>query len=809
MKYRKFNQGWKFWNEKNSFALVWNTPQDSEEVTLPHDAMHTRRPYAESPNGSSSGYRDGGNYVYVKSLFAPEEFRNRSLMLKFEGVYMNSFVYVNEQLAGKCPNGYVPFHVELNNFLRYGEANEIRVIVKNGTMNNSRWYSGGGIYRDVYLLESGLLSIVPDGVQIRTETLEDDYAILSISTELSNRSHSSAELTLETSILDPEGRLASFEKTILFMSGGQKRRMTSRVSIDAPDLWEEESPKLYSCETVVRQEGSILDQSRTSFGIRNIQVDAKQGFRINGRRVNLRGACIHHDSGLLGAATYYDAQYRQIKRLKEAGFNAVRMAHNTIAPAMLRACDELGMYVMDEAFDMWTRCKSDYDYGMFFGEFWEQDIEAMVRKNFNHPSVIMYSIGNEIPEIGTPYGSQIAQALSEKIKALDGSRFTLSGINGVFAAGDKVDQIVADVSSRLKSEGIIEGDVNNFMALMADHMDKIVQHPIITDRLEKACPATDIAGYNYMTARYEGDGKQYPNRIIVGSETYPPTIAENWKLVKALPYVIGDFTWTGWDYIGEAGVGIPGYALGEGGFGAKYPCQLAYCGDFDLTGSRRPLSFLREIVFGYRADAYIAVQNPHNYGRELMYTPWILSDAVPSWTWPGCEAEPVIVEVYSPGDEVELLLNGRSLGRKPAGEPVGYRVLFEIAYHPGQLTAVTYSDGKETGKTILCTAGNGRKLETDSWYGDQDGLVFVDIFLTDEQGILAADEAGDLSIEVEGDIRLMGFGTGDPKPFYHYTGMVTRVFGGRAMAILKKASPERSGRITLRYSESAAAEVII
>ena len=800
---QKWNDNWKFWVDKDSFALVWDIPEIARDITLPHDAMLEKPAHADSLNGGNTGFRDGDIYTYVKMLHAPEEYKEKTVTLKFEGVYMNAFVYVNGQLAAKSPFGYTTFYAPLNDFLKYGEDNEIRVQVRAGAMTNSRWYSGAGIYRDVYLLESGLMHIVPEGVQVKTENADDAYATLRVATELENKTAVSQDLVIETVIKDDEENVVAKECTSATIFAGENRTLKQRILVENPKLWSAENPKLYTFETKVYENTEakeLLDEAADTFGIRTLAVDAKRGFRVNGKSVNLRGGCIHHDSGLLGAATYEDAQYRQILKMKEAGFNAIRMSHHPMAPAMLRACDEIGMYVMDETFDMWNRLKSNYDYGLYFQEWWEKDVTAMVRKDYNHPSVVLYSVGNEIPEIGTDKGAQTCQELSDKIRSLDDTRYTLASINGVFAAGDKVDQIVADVVAGLSAEGKIDGNVNDFMSLMDGHMDEIVVHKTISERLEKACAGVDIAGYNYMTARYEQDGKAYPNRVIVGSETYPPEIARNWELVERLPHVIGDFTWTGWDYIGEAGVGIPAYKWGEGGFGAAFPAQLAYPGDFDITGFRRPASYYREAVFGLRKKPYIAVQNPTHYGEFLIKTPWVISDAAASWNWDGMEGKPAIVEVYAQGDEVELLLNGTSLGKKAAGKEAGFRTLFETTYEPGILTAISYENGHEIGRNELATAGCERTLcvEKEEYGGLKNAkqeLVYVQVEMRDQNGVLAADDNQKITLSVDGEVEVLGFGSGNPKPNYNFNEGVTELFGGRAQIIVKK--PEGKATLTV------------
>ncbi|MCI6464189.1 MAG: DUF4982 domain-containing protein [Faecalicatena sp.] len=794
----KFNDNWKFWIEGDSFALVWNIPDIAREVTLPHDAMIEKPAHEESLNGGNTGYRDGDVYNYVKLFQAPEEYKDKTVMLKFEGVYMNAFVYVNGQLAGKNPFGYTTFYVPLNNFLRFGQENEIRVQVRNGAMTNSRWYSGGGIYRDVYLLVSDLVHIVPEGVQVKTESADEEYAVLHVDTELENCFHTPAELVLETVIQDAAGNTAAQDRTLVTVFAQDKRKMSQRMTVVRPEMWSAESPALYTCVTCLIQDGTVIDKSKEKFGIRTLSLDAKRGLRVNGSTVKLRGACIHHDSGLLGAATYDSVQFRQIRKLKEAGFNAVRMSHHPMAPAMLRACDELGMYVMDETFDMWNRCKSNYDYGLYFQEWWEKDVTAMVRKDFNHPSVILYSVGNEIPEIGTDHGAKICHDLSSKIKELDDTRFTLASINGVFAAGDQVDRIVADVVSDLSKAGKIDGNVNDFMTLMDGHMDEIVVHNAITERLERACAGVDIAGYNYMTARYEMDGEKYPNRVIVGSETYPPEIARNWNLVEKLDHVIGDFTWTGWDYIGEAGVGVPAYQWGEGGFGAGFPCQLAYPGDLDITGFRRPASYYREAVFGLSTKPYIAVQDPNRYGQQLIKTPWVISDTVSSWTWGGCDGKPVVVEVYSQGKETELFINGKSCGRKPAGKAAGFRTLFETTYEPGTILAVSYDeDGNQMGQMELHTAGEDRNLVLTAEPEMKDQFIYIDAVLCDQDGNTATDSDMKITLDVEGCAEAVGFGSGNPKPKYNFNEGVTETFHGRAQIVLMRTG---SGKVQVKVS---------
>ena len=794
---QKFNQNWKFWVDKNAFALVWSVPDFAKDVTLPHDAMLEATPYADSPNQGKAAFRDGAPYTYVTWITPTEEDRSKTLMLHFDGVYMNAKVFINEEFAAKQPNGYTGFTVPLNGHLRYGEKNEIRVTVKNNGMPNSRWYSGGGIYRDVYLLSGGKAYIKPQGVQITTERLDGDCASLRIRTELKNRCCHSRDLTVVCKLFDNDGKLTVKDSFPVTLFEGEERTASRRVTLPFPRPWSDENPNLYTVETELYEGDTLLDKDITVTGIRVLSLDAKHGLRVNGKSVKLRGACIHHDSGVLGAATYYDAEYRRIRMMKDAGFNAIRMSHHPAAPALLQACDELGMYVMDETFDMWHRFKGDSDYALFFEEWWEEDTEAMVRKDYNHPSVILYSVGNEIPEIGTRHGAKTCHDLCEKLRELDPTRYTLASVNGVFAAGDRMGEILGDIVANLPPEEI-QGDVNDFMTMQEQHMDKIVRHRAITERLDMAFSSCDIGGYNYMTARYEEDVANYPHRIIVGSETEPPSIAENWRLVKKHSQIIGDFLWTGWDYLGEAGLGVPAYQFGEGGFGAQFPCQLAYCGDFDITGFRRPLSYFHEMIYGLTDTPHIAVQRPDKYGEHVIKTPWILSDSVSSWTYPDTEGKPVVVEVYSPGDEVELLLNGESLGRKPAGEQAGYYVLFDTVYQPGTLEAVSYRNGVVIGTSCLVTAEGPCHLTAEAEMpGNEEGLTYINITKLAENGTVAthADEA--IFVTVDENACILGFGSGDPKPVHNYSGTENKTFNGRALLVVQKKDPCSSAAVTV------------
>ena len=793
-----WNDGWLTWQEKDAFALVWSIPSDARQVTLPHDAMLEQPAHAGSPNGGNTGYRDGGVYVYYKNLFAPAEWKSQTVALKLEGSYCNTSVFINGQLAAQHPNGYTGFLVPLNGFLRYDADNEVRIFVRNVT-SSSRWYSGGGLYRDVYLLTSPLACIAEEGVWAVTESLDPELAVIRIQTELTSRSPLTVPCTLETELLDPHQRTAAKVQTPLTLAANSTVTVPQRIAVDNPKPWSAETPFLYTCRSRLVCSDGQTDEVETSIGIRTLTVDARRGMRINGQSVKLLGGCIHHDNGLLGAAEYEQAEIRRIRKMKEAGFNAIRMSHHPASPALLRACDQVGMYVMDEAFDMWTRAKTELDYSSSFADHAIQDVTALARSARSHPSVVLYSIGNEIPECATDLGARIGGQLTAAIRQADPTRPITAGINGVFMAGDVIDQILASIlpAEAGTNEG---GNVNNFMTAMDTHMDEIVTHPALTERLDKACAFLDVSGYNYMTARYALDAERCPDRVMVGSETYPPAFAANWAEVQRLPQVIGDFTWTGWDYIGEAGVGIPAYHFGEGSFGAQFPCQLAYCGDLDITGFRRPASYYRQIAAGLRTDPYIAVQNPYHYGETLIKTSWVISDSTHSWTWPDCEGKPAVVEVYANADTVELFCNGVSVGVQ---KPEGCIARFETVYTPGTLKAVACRAGAPLGQDTLETVGSVTGLtiapEADTLPGS---LCWLNVQLTDADGHLNPSQERQLTLHLEGGAQLLGFGSADPKPGQYPAG-TTRTFGGRAQIILRQIGGPYTVTVTADSGETA------
>jgi hypothetical protein len=791
------NHGWTYRRKANEFAEISGAFEAPTPVTLPHDAQITNPRDPGLSNGSSTGYFDGGTWEYTRTLSVPTEWADRRVFLEFEGVYRSSMVYINGALAGQWAAGYTGFTVALNDYLEFGADNT--VVVEARVHRDSRWYTGAGIHRPVHLIVTDPVYIPTDGILVIASDISEDFATVTVETEVVNTAGRRVGVRSRVRLLGPDGTVVAESSSPATLTSGEETTLRHRMAVPSPSLWSLAEPSLYVAATTLEVDGVPADERQVRFGIRDLQVDARRGLRLNGVETKLRGACIHHDNGLIGAAAIGRAEYRRVELLKEAGFNAIRSSHNPLSRAMLDACDELGMLVMDEAFDQWTRSKNDFDYALDFTTWWERDVEAMVRKDRNHPSVFAYSTGNEIPEVASPHGGRWARVIANRIRELDSSRFITNAVNGQLAVMHEwIAQAMAESDGDTSAfEGM---GINTMMTQLGEFGNVIGASEIATQRTEEAFAASDIAGMNYTEARYELDRELFPNRVIVGAETFSTQIDKLWALVEANRHVIGDFTWTGWDYLGEVGIGRARYAdTDDGGVNANYPWLLAHVGDIDITGHRRPASFYREIVFGLRTTPYIAVGRPENFHREVVSTPWAWSDTVGSWSWAGHEGEPVSIEVYSSSDEVELFLDEESLGREPAGAAHRYRSRFTATYRPGTLLAVAYTDGVETGRVQLTSATGlerlGARADRDVLALTDDELAYVDIVLTDASGTVVLGQDRDISIAIDGPGRLQGFGTANPVDEHTlFTTATHRSFDGRALAVIR---PTGTGTICL------------
>lgn len=781
--------------------LTRGIPGDLRPVVVPHDAV-LALPRVADPRQMASGYFPGGKWEYRTRIFAPAHWRDRHVVLEFEAVHRSAVVFVNGDLAGRQPSGSTSLVVELDAFLRYGVENE--VVVEARADRDARWYTGGGIIRPVHLAVAPRAHIPLDGVVVTTPEHDAESSLVQIMTTVRNLAPVPVVRWLETSLSSPSGDVVGVDRARVSVPAGGKAQVSQRILVEAPRRWSVDTPELYRATSLLTTgagDETQADRSDVVFGIRSLHLDPRRGLRVNGQPVNLRGACVHADNGVIGGATFDAAEERRVAILKSAGFNAIRSAHQPMSRAMLDACDRIGMFVMDELTDVWTKAKSPEDGSDVFLDRWPSDLEAMIRKDRNHPSVIIYSIGNEIPEAATRSGSELTRAMVAATRALDPTRYVTAAVNGALFVMDGAVDIDPERLGGASLEGVAE--INARSMSLEDRMSALALTDAVAELTEEAYGALDIAGMNYQDARYVLDRERYPNRVIVGSETFPTRIDRLWGLVLANPHVIGDFTWTGWDYLGEPGLGRMHYRDDEPGGGAlgAYPFLISLAGDIDITGERRPASYYREIVFGLRSEPFIAVRRPHTRGREMKAAPWSWTDSIPSWTWPDAGSDALEVEVYSDAAEVELFVAGSSLGRQPAGVAHGYRALFEAPYAPGRLEAFAVRDGVPAERTVLQTAGSDRRLALSAELSDQDAgghrLAFVVVELVDDAGVRATDGDLQVKVDIDGPGVIQGFGSARPDTEESFVDSRHRLYDGRALAVIRATG---SGRIVVTAS---------
>ena len=763
-------------------------------VNLPHDGMISTPVRPDAPAGSDMGYFTGGLSNYTKYLSIPEEWKNDCVGLKFDGAMMNATVDVNGYRAGLQHYGYAPFYIDLTGLAAFGGENRITVNVNTSMQPNSRWYTGSGLYRSVFLMHGPRMHITPDGIFAYTREIADGCAFLETETEISNETGENRLAEAEVFLIrEGSGETAASGKRVIHVSAGCRETARIPLTVRDPELWDAETPNLYRIRVRVRNMGRFrthfeedaeqtVDEAEVLFGIRTVTADAVRGLRINGKAVKLRGGCLHHDNGLLGAVSLYETEARKIRKLKETGFNAVRTAHNPPSAALIEACDRLGMYVFDEAFDAWGIAKRGGDYSQYFADCWEKDLTAFVRRDRSHPCVILWSTGNEIPERGGLNGGyDLASRLAGKVRRLDGTRPVSNGICSFWSGLD--DKL---------AEGVNQAQ-NTGNGGAEDLWEK---------GTEPFTSGLDIVGYNYMEDLYERDHEMYPERVILGSENFPKEIGFRWPLVEKLPYVTGDFTWTAWDYLGEAGIGKAVYLdrddplLAKGPwalmpqYSSPFPWRTANDADYDITGRLRPQGAYRSVVWG-NTQTFLFSFPPAVSGKTEMTSPWGFPAAEPCWTYAGEEGKPVTLLVFSCAQEVEVFVNGESIGRKPVGteRPLPRSVRFETVYRPGKAEAVSYTDGREVSRAVLETAGPAAFIrltpEKAAMKADGHDLIYVNAEITDRDGRPVPDAEIPLTLSVTGPALPAGFGTGNPVTDEDYTDGKTKSWRGSASMILR------------------------
>ena len=787
MKQQRILQDWTFYP---GLPDRFHAPE-KRRLDLPHD-LQLEVP--QTPEATAaSGFYPGCAGVYEKLLDIPAQWAGQRVLAVFDGVYMQAAVSLNGSQLALHPYGYSPFVVDLTRRVRFGERNRLEVVADATAAPNCRWYPGAGIYREVKLVHGPLVRIAYQGLSLTTESIDGDTATLTAAVQVENDTITPFQGHVEVTLTGPDGDVTS-ARTSVWAEPGESALARLRFVVRQPRLWTAETPDLYDASALLTDfaTGEALDSDQARVGIRTVQVDPIHGLRINGRTVKLKGGCVHHTTGPLGAADF-DSQTRRVLQVhKDAGYNALRTAHNPPSARFLDLCDEYGLYVIDEAFDGWHVQKTPQGYHQAFDDWWERDVESFIRRDRNHPSVIFWSIGNEVFErAGTGGGYRLSQQLAEKVRSLDSTRPVMMALCSLWNGLD--DQDAAEAAKRMGT------------AAAGQNADFSYLNEIWASRTESMASPLDVVGYNYMEERYVPDHQLFPQRVICGTESFPMEIDRVWALVEQCPYVIGDFTWTSAEYIGEAGIGAVEYAdpdsgaeMTDHGAGRPYPWKLAYDGDWDFLNQPRPQLAYRKIVWG-GSDTYIAVRPPRNYGKKELLSRWAWPEVWNSWTWPGDEGRLVAIDVYTPGDTVELFQDGKSLGREKAER---FTARFTTVYQPGRLEAVSYLAGVEISRDVVETAGEPAALrlrpETAAAAAGGEELLFVLVEFVDSQGRRVPGVCRSLTAGVEGAASLQCFASANPITDEDTHSGTIRSFDGRAMAVLRTG--REPGKATLTVS---------
>lgn len=784
-----------WWFREGTYGQSLKESDFGEKVNLPHDYMIKSDVKEDATAKAAMGFYTGVVGCYTKTLSIPAAWEGERVVLNFDGIMMNATVEVNGCDLALHHYGYTPFFVDISPYLYYGEDNRIMVRVNPSMQPNSRWYTGAGIYRSVTLIHTPKLHIVPDGIFLYTKRIVRDGS------GIPKEAHTYAEVTLGNDTTND--RLVNvsvrFSENVsrsakVLVKAGDKATARIPVTVMDPMLWDAENPYLYQVTVEAEELGiftgrlvpaaeqAMRDADTVSFGIRTITADSTHGLLVNGQEVKLKGGCIHHDNGLLGSVSLYDTEYRKIKLLKDGGFNCVRTAHNPPSAALLAACDSIGMYVFDEAFDAWGIAKQPGDYSQYFRDHWKEDMEAYIKRDRNHPCVLFWSTGNEIPERGgLNNGYQLAMELAEHVRQLDPTRLVSNGLCTYWAGLD--DKTVKENANHTALE---------------DYVHDWMEHS------EPFTSMLDVVGYNYMDFMYESSGKLHPERVILGTESFPMQIDKVWDKVENLPFVIGDCTWTCFDYIGEAGIGKAEFIdpdvdpdqEGPSPFISNFPWRLANDADYDINGKLQPQGVYRQIVWGSSRTGLFSY-DPAVFDRKEWVSAWGWPAVSSCWNWKDQEGKPVKVVAYSAAQEIELRLNGRLLERKAAGKENRYMAEFTISYEPGILTAVSFSNGEEISSCTLQTAGEpaALRLTADRQVlpADGHGVCYVTVEIVDGEGRMVPNAGLALQAQVVSSVKedaceagwLAGFGSSNPVTTENYTTGQFTAYQGQAMAVLR------------------------
>lgn len=767
-----FDSDWRFYRGviANAEQISFNDSQ-WRQVNLPHDwsiealpnqkSKDVEGPFSKKSTGSfATGNTVGGEGWYRKTFVISTEHKNQRHELYFEGVYNQSEIWVNGKKAYQNVYGYSSFRFDITDFCKpVGEENVVVVKVLNQG-KNSRWYSGSGIYRHVWMFHTSKVYLEDWGTKIVTNSIEHNKALISLTTTIVEGFQKNKKYNIKASIVDVNGAVVVTATQKMKVVKGSKIQVNFNLTINTPELWSVEKPYLYKVKLELSKGSKVVDVLTIPYGIRSIGYSVDKGFQLNGKTVLLKGGCLHHANGLLGSAAFDDAEIRKVKLLKENGYNAIRTAHNPFSESFMNACDSLGMLVVDEAFDQWNGKKNKDDYHLYFKDWSAKDIHNLILRDRNHPSVIMWSIGNEIRERISEKGREIALNLKNEILKYDATRPITAGVNKYW--------------NKNRTEML---------------------------SLENALIHLDVSGYNYMWRFFEDEHKKMPNRVMYSSESVAAEASENWDKVEELPYVIGDFVWTAMDYLGESGLGNSLEIDPEENVHQfmSWPWYNGWCGDIDLIGVKKPQSYYRDVLWREKKIS-MAVELPVAEGKIKKVSFWGWPDEVLSWTFPEIENKEVKVNVYSRASKVRLYLNNKLMGEQNVNKQ--YKAHFKVNYLPGTLKAVAVYNNEEKNVTVLKTVGKPAKIKlsadkTQIKANGQD-LVYVLVELVDTQGNVILDGDRKISISSNGVGQIIGSGNGAPTDMASFGSLEPKLFNGRAMVILRAS--QESGKTEIKVA---------
>ncbi len=823
MKKIDFNHDWIFTQEGT---------RRRETVTLPHDAMiNTDRNPGMRNYFLLAGF-EGGKYIYTKTFHAPEEYRHKTLILEFEAVYCMSRVYINGEPVCEKPYGFTPFWVSLNPYLRFGGDNEIRVEANVPKEGHGRWYTGGGIYRPVHLcigeenhialsgVKVTTLGIHPARIQVDVEIQGAGLVSVDIRKDGKTVASGSREVKPEEGEAADSGRETESSgrepESIKREAGTGNASVSLQLEVPDAKLWSAETPELYQAAVTLARGEKVYDEVTESFGIRTIEVNPEKGLLINGVPTFLRGGCIHNDNGVIGVINNDATELHRARILKKSGFNALRSAHHPMSRSLMKACDEVGLYVMDEAFDYWYRPKGGNPHCGLFLDTFREDTRAMVQDAYNHPCVVIYSIGNEIPEAGGVKGVRVGKEIVDIIRSIDATRPTTlcPSVHWLREYLDGVPYLTRDEDE-----------------WMAESPEKNLPYPPTFVRMDEEAtknlyPYLDIAGYNYYEDKYDTLHELHPERVLLGTETRGERIVDTMRYAREHPFLIGDFIWTLQEHLGEVnccnisyGENSPGkdsHGKGteekeKGHFsGRAYPWLINYGGTIDLIGTILPSIHKYEFAWDEKKKGlYLAAQPPVHEGLAPEVNGYRWTDAVDGWTYEGYEGKPTWVDAYTDAAEVEIFINGTSAGRSPVKD---YYAKVPCFYQPGELLGVGYDgNGKELYRKSVRTAGQETEIcavpdKTILQAGEED-FCFIDIAVMDSEGRLKLLPERKVKIRIEGAGSIQGFGSANHLNEEKFNQPCHTTYLGRLQAVIR--SGKKPGEIKVTFSGEGMEDAVV